>query len=582
MPLVPKRSVSSAASGAPDMRIWLRRFAAAIKSGHIIVEDRDSSQLTPLIPRKAQLTLLRKMIAMADAGKPIRIIISKARQQGLSTFIQDLYAWLCEHIPGYRALTTAHTAVDTAAIFRKATVCYENLPGHRLANVSGSSIEWPNGSAYMARTAGSKGIGRGDTYQLMHFSELAFCQRVAGMDERAITAAINTVPRQPHTIIVIESTGDGPSGIFYEWCMAGERGDGPFELLFFPWFDDDGYRETPPLDWVVPDDLIDLQREFDLDNAQMYYYSIRRAENKSKSGEVGTGDSWFKREYPSRVGDSFSAATGLVYPNFGSANIRDLGEPRGFGWEIYRGFDWGQTTDPTVCLWIAHDPTRPPGLIVHPSCTNTIREFQSYRLDEKTDYPKDKDNHSCDALRYVVVTEKLSGLVYVFQEYYKYNSAAIRLDGIAREVHAMTGWHVPHGSEMVIGSATPGPDAYIVKDSVADRSMPMYISMLSTWGIPCRGQRKPMVVVGVRERGEILDGCMLVSVLVGGTTKFYRDRIDVVQTAYERALSAINCHRPRRLTEEEKAAIEKVESQSHPDSLGKAKDPLLAGLYLGH
>lgn len=172
--------------------------------------------------------------------------------------------------------------------------------------------------------------------------------------------------------------------------------------------------------------------------------------------------------------------------------------------------------------------------------------------------------------------------MYVFQEYYKYNSAAIRLDGIAREVHAMTGWYVPHGSEMVIGSATPGPDAYIVKDSVADRSMPMYISMLSTWGIPCRGQRKPIVVVGVRERGEILDGCMLVSVLVGGTTKFYRDRIDVVQTAYERAIAAINCHRPRRLTEEEKVAIEKVESQSRPDSLGKAKDPLLAGLYLGH
>lgn len=542
---------------APDMRIWLRRFAAALRAGDIYVEDRKSSRVMPMIPRKAQLSLLRKMMEMADRGQPIRIIVPKARQEGISTFVQDIYDWLCEYIPNYRAITMAHTHEDTAAIFRKAKVCYENLPGDRDAVVTGTTIRWPNGSEYRARTAGSKAIGRGDTFQLMHFSELAYCERVAGMAAEAITSAINTVPREPHTIVIIESTGDGPAGAFYDRCMDAQNPDNPFEVLFLPWYDDDEYRETPPDGWEVPDDLRGLQSEYSLDISQMYYYHLKRLENKSRSGNVSSSDAWFRREYPSTLMDCFMAATGRVFPDFGERHIRDLGEPRGDGWKIYRGFDWGQTTDPTVCLWIAHDASKPPGLIVHPGCINTIRELQAYRMDEKTDYPKDKDNHTVDAARYVIVSARMTGLVYIFKEYYKYDSAAIRLDGVAREVHAMTGWYVPEGSEMQIGAATPGPDAYLIEDSIGGRDQPMYMSMLSNWGIPCHGQSKPIEVPGVRQRGEILDGCMLVSVLIGGTTKFYKDRIDVSASLYDQAFAKRYGQRPMRLTDAEQAILKK-------------------------
>lgn len=545
---------------APDMRVWLRRFAAALRAGDIHVEDRKSSRVMPMVPRKAQLSLLRRMIEMADRGQPIRIIVPKARQEGISTFVQDLYDWLCEYIPNYRAITMAHTHEDTSGIFRKAKVCYENLPGAREAIVTGTTIRWPNGSEYRARTAGSKAIGRGDTFQLMHFSELAYCERIAGMAAEAITSAINTVPREPHTIVIIESTGDGPAGAFYDRCMDAQNPENPFDLLFFPWHDDDEYREAPPDGWEVPDDLRALQGEYNLDLAQMYYYHLRRLENKSRSGNVASSDAWFRREYPSTLMDCFMAATGRVFPDFGDRHIRDLGEPRGDDWKIYRGFDWGQTTDPTVCLWISHDPTKPPGLIVHPSCFNTIREMQAYRMDESpnhANYPRDKDNHCPDCIRMVVVTARLTGLVYVFKEYYKYDSAAIRLDGIARDVHALTGWRVPEGSEMTLGAAVPGPDAYIIEDSIGDRSQPMYMSMLSNWGIPCHGQSKPIEVPGVKQRGEILDGCMLVSVLIGGTTKFYKDKIDVSASLYEQAFAKKYGPNPIRLTDAEAKILEK-------------------------
>ena len=444
---------------APDLRLWLRRFVGALKSGHIWVEDRDDSTLRQLVPRKAQLRLITRMIEMADRGAPIRIIISKARQEGISTFVQDLFVWLCEHLPSYRAITMAHTKEDTDAIFRKAQVCWENLPDERFADVSGTAIKWHHGSEYKARTAGSRGIARGDTFQLMHISELAFCQRVAGMDTRTINAALNSVPFQPHTIVIIESTGDGPSGAFYERCLQAEKGEGPFELLFFAWYEDDGYRLEPPPGWEAPPDVADLGREFRLDQSQLYFYTTKRLESRSTSGSLASGNWEFRREYPSRLMDSFTAASGLVFPDLGSRNIQDLGEPRGLGWEFYRAIDWGWTNDPFVVLFVAHDRSQPPGLIFHPSLEPTVvRDFRAYRMDERTDYPKDKDNHGPDALRMAVIQWDLTGLVYVWKAIYRYNAAVDRLDGMARMIHWESGWHIPPGSAPAAKSWTAVPE----------------------------------------------------------------------------------------------------------------------------
>lgn len=51
-----------------------------------------------------------------------------------------------------------------------------------------------------------------------------------------------------------------------------------------------------------------------------------------------------------------------------------------------------------------------PGLLIHKSCKNLIKELVSYRWDDKKqDKPKKVDDHSVDALRYGVFTEHLRG-----------------------------------------------------------------------------------------------------------------------------------------------------------------------------
>ena len=74
-------------------------------------------EIEPLRANKAQLRIHVAMMLQAEAGKPIRIVIGKARKVGSSTWIEALQTYLCCHYSNQRALTIAHEAEATDEIF---------------------------------------------------------------------------------------------------------------------------------------------------------------------------------------------------------------------------------------------------------------------------------------------------------------------------------------------------------------------------------------------------------------------------------------------------------------------------------
>lgn len=540
------------------LRTWLRYFLLELRRGSIYVLNRDDplGPLVPLIPRKAQILLLKQMIAMADAGRPVRIIIAKARKEGVSTFIEALFAYLAEHIPNYRAITMAHSRAATEAMFLLAKRAYENFPATRTGKVTASAISWPNGSEYLAMTARAEGISRGDTFQAMHISELAYCQTVAGMDSRAVMGAVNAVPLHPDTIVVIESTGAGPTGDFYERCMTASRRESTFALCFFPWFMDAGYSLEPPSTWTPTDDERGLAQSFDLSPAQVYFWHTKKLESTSS----GLGDFEFRREYPSTLPDCFSAAEGLVFPGFSDRHVKRINV--GLGWKRYRSIDWGFGADAFCCLFVAHDAGANPGLVIDPSCENLIREMKGYAFNAKTNKPQDGEDHAIDALRMAVVTFKLTGLVYAYREMYVRNAAVLRPDGCARRIHALSGWYVPEGSDAELSRATPGESGELYEGDVAGRENLGLISQFRTWGIPVLGHRKP----DFRDKatGEILDGVALINVLVGGTTRFHAHSDDTYRSLVDAAIVKMQSPEPSMLTREEEAAFRAEFKRKHP------------------
>jgi hypothetical protein len=90
-------------------------------------------------------------------------------------------------------------------------------------------------SYLLVDTAGEVQAGRGFTYHSLHLSEVAFWP-----DEDKMTSLLNTVPDDPDTLVVVETTANGHNFFRRFWKQA-EAGVNDYLPIFFAWHDDANY-----------------------------------------------------------------------------------------------------------------------------------------------------------------------------------------------------------------------------------------------------------------------------------------------------------------------------------------------------
>lgn len=223
---------------------------------HIWIINKNK-QRQKLILNKTQLAIENKIIELKSAGIPPRIIILKARQEGVTTYFQGkMMADSSQHMDR-NSLIVAHEQDSTNAIFAKSKFMYENLdedvkPLNRASNARELIFDKPLhykgdgiglNSKIVVKIAGKESIGRGDTYSYVHMSEYAFWK---GNNDNSpssqLTAIMQAVPENVDTLAIIESTAKGYNDFKDVWdkAVAGENGWVP---LFFPWFVMDEYRK---------------------------------------------------------------------------------------------------------------------------------------------------------------------------------------------------------------------------------------------------------------------------------------------------------------------------------------------------
>lgn len=503
------------------------------------------------------------MVRQARLGRPIRVIKPKARKLGVSTLIQAMFVFLCKHLNGRRALTYAHTDDASREIFRIARRVHTG--GQDVDESPETSIEFESGSLYTCGTLGSKGAARGGTPHLMHISELAALQSKTGIDAKAIGAMLNAVPDEPHTIIVIESTGDGPRGEFHAMCVKARNGENEYELDFSPWFQDPGYSREPEPGFELTPAEATMKARFDLTDAQVFWFRRKRANQPN--------DQIFKREYPTTFDDCFAAASGRVYPEFSSGSVKEGGHVGTTkvrpSWERYRSIDWGSGGNhPFVCLWIAHDPDRDPGIMVDPSCKETINEFLTYAYDARSqsDRPIKDFDHAMDALRYAVCTFRLSGFVYVYRELYMTDPPSPEL--MAAEIHERSGWALPEGaSPKEVWLYEQGTDGEKFEESCADRSQQKMIELFRGWGIePLNGDRDPSG--SKSSRGRVKDGIAMVRTLISGHSRLEPRGTDEVRAVHAVMAQVPNRRRPVLLSRAQRKLIRNEDTELREEVAG--------------
>jgi len=262
--------------------------------------------LQPLKLNAAQQYIHNKIQdQLAETGK-VRAIILKGRQQGMSTYTEGRFLWKVTHNKGVRAFILTHDAESTNALFEMTERYYEGLPEFVKPSAGAANAKELHfdglDSGYKIGTAGNKAVGRGQTIQYFHGSEVGFWQN-ASEHTKGIMQAI---PSGQGSEVILESTANGVGNYFHQQWKAAEKGLSEFLPIFVPWFWQQEYRRDAEGIELSAEEL-KLKHTYKLDNEQLAW---RRNKIFELSTDGEDGELSFKQEYPMNAAEAFQVTGG--------------------------------------------------------------------------------------------------------------------------------------------------------------------------------------------------------------------------------------------------------------------------------
>lgn len=198
------------------------------------------SKIIPLILNEPQLKLYNEIKRQKELGKPVRIIILKARQMGFSTETESIiFKDTVTHF-NVNSGIVAHKDESSSNLFNMSKLMYECLPDElkpekKASNAKELIFDTKEGTGLKSKikvmTAGGDGIGRSDTFNNLHISEYAFWGK---NKKEQLIGLLQSVPNLPSTMIIIESTANGFNDFKDMWDKA-VAGENDFVPLFVGW-----------------------------------------------------------------------------------------------------------------------------------------------------------------------------------------------------------------------------------------------------------------------------------------------------------------------------------------------------------
>lgn len=269
-----------------------------------------SGIVAPFIWNNAQRKFHRAVERQKKQGKPVRIVVLKARQVGFSTSVAGEFWKQTAFIPGQKTLIVAQEKAPALNLFNYYLRFHENYVPYKnllylpkLKSKTNQCLKYVNDSELRVTTANNLKAARSFTIRRLHLSEYAFYR-----DAHTFMAGVlQCVPDDSDTMIVIESTANGLGGPYYmKWQEAwDDKIESDWEPVFYGWQEEPGYRipmrdeEKYRFQKSLTDEEFELKHKYRLDLEQLAWrrWTIR---NKCERDERT-----FKQEYPSCPEEAF-------------------------------------------------------------------------------------------------------------------------------------------------------------------------------------------------------------------------------------------------------------------------------------
>lgn len=266
-----------------------------------------SGRIQPLELNRAQRHIHAQLEAQRERTGKVRALILKGRQQGCSTYVEARFFWRTVWSQGVRTFILTHEEAASANLFEMAQRYYEHLPPELKPTVNAQNAKELQfkalDSGYKVGTAGNKAVGRSSTVQLFHGSEVAFWPNA----EDHAAGVLQTVPDEPGTEVILESTANGIGNFYHAQWQAAERGESDYIAIFVPWYWQEEYTRAVPSGFQLSPEEIEYQEAYGLTLGQLVW-------RRSKISELG--ESKFRQEYPANAIEAFqtSGEDSLIKP----------------------------------------------------------------------------------------------------------------------------------------------------------------------------------------------------------------------------------------------------------------------------
>lgn len=268
----------------------------------------------------------RRVVAILEAdrlaGRPLRLIMLKARQWGGSTLIQTYMAWIQScHRRNWHSLICSQVKDTSAGIRGMYTKLLDNYPSELWDGDEEPRFKPYERSQNVREIAGrgcrvtvssieNQDAVRGADFAMAHLSETAFWRASPQRSpEDVIRAVCGSIALVPLSLLVMESTANGTGNYFHSEWLRCRDGRGDKHAVFVPWYENEAYRLKPESYSELAASLSPYEQDLwnvhgcDLDQINWYRTKLREYSSHEK----------MMSEFPTTDVEAFAATSTCIF-----------------------------------------------------------------------------------------------------------------------------------------------------------------------------------------------------------------------------------------------------------------------------
>lgn len=323
-----------------DFEYWARSMTT--------ISDKGKGRDIPFTLNRAQREYLAAMEKLRLAGKPIDIILCKARQWGGSTLTQLYMLWIqLVHKRNWNSVICGDIEKQSSIVAGMLAKVINRYPrwatgGRQITTTpyQGAQktrvISWSN-SRYSLGSSQKPDSLRSEDISMAHLTEVGLWRATQGRKpEDLVQSIFGSIASGPYTMKVLESTAKGVGNYFHRTWIDATEGRNNFAPVFIPWYSIDLYSK--PIKESDYPTFIDSLDEYEQQLFQLGATLEAIAWYRDKRREIP--DEWrLFSEFPSTAAEAFQSTGRRVFRISYVNNIRRTCVPAPFKGDIVsRGY----------------------------------------------------------------------------------------------------------------------------------------------------------------------------------------------------------------------------------------------------